>query len=231
MNKESKRMHIESFVYQVAGDGFTNGEDASAFLLALPEPILIDTGAGRSTERIIENIASIGVEPGSIDTIVLTHNHIDHVGGAPILRERLGASIIMHELDADAVRSGDAQATAATMYGVDFPPTPVDRTFAGETDTITNSGIELVLLHTPGHTPGSISPYVIHEGTTILFAQDVHGPFLPAFGSDIYQWRESMGKLLELEPDILCEGHFGIYRPGERARAYIIEYLDRYARY
>ena len=224
-------MHIEGFVYQVAGDGFSFGEDASAFLLALPDPILIDTGAGRSADRIIENIASVGVEPSRIDTIVLTHNHIDHVGGAPILRERLGASIVMHELDAEAVRNGDNNITAATMYGVDFPPTPVDRTFSGETDTITAGGVELVLLHTPGHTPGSISPYVILEGTTILFAQDVHGPFLPSFGSDIYQWRESMEKLLELEPDILCEGHFGVYRPAERAREYITGYLDRYARY
>lgn len=224
-------MHIEGFVYQVAGDGFTFGEDASAFLLALPDPILIDTGAGRSADRIIENIASVGVEPSRIDTIVLTHNHIDHVGGAPILRERLGASIVMHELDAEAVRNGDNNITAAAMYGVDFPPTTVDRTFSGDTDTITAGGVELVLLHTPGHTPGSISPYVIHEGMTIVFAQDVHGPFLPAFGSDIYQWRESMEKLLELKPDILCEGHFGVYRPAERARAYITEYLDRYARY
>jgi len=231
MKRGSERMRIEGFVYQVAGDGVTNGEDAAAFLLALPDPILIDTGAGRSADEIFENIASVGVEPSHIDTIVLTHNHIDHVGGAPILRERLGASIIMHELDADAVRRGDAHATAAAMYGVDFPPTPVDRTFSRESEVITTGGVELVLLHTPGHTPGSISPYVIHEGTTILFAQDVHGPFLPAFGSDIYKWRESMEKLLELEPDVLCEGHFGIYRPAERARAYITGYLDRYARY
>jgi len=225
-------MHIEGFVYQVAGDGITSGEDASAFLLALPDPILIDTGAGGSADRIIENITAVGVAPESIHTIVLTHNHIDHIGGAPVLQQRLGAAIVMHELDADAVRSGDNTTTAAAMYGTDFPPTFVDRTFSGESDTITTAdGTELVLLHTPGHTPGSISPYIIHEDTTILFAQDVHGPFLPIFGSDIYQWRESMGKLLDLEPDILCEGHFGIYRPKDRARAYITEYLDRYARY
>ena len=231
MKKTGGGMHIDGFVYQVAGDGLTYGEDASAFLLASDAPILIDTGAGRSVDGIVENITAIGVAPESIDTIVLTHNHIDHVGGAPVLRERLGASIVMHELDAEAVRSGDGAATAAAMYGVDFPPTPVDRTFSTETHAIDIGGAELVLLHTPGHTPGSISPYLIHEGRTILFAQDVHGPFLPAFGSDIYQWRESMEKLLELEPDILCEGHFGIYRPRERARAYITSYLDRYARH
>jgi glyoxylase-like metal-dependent hydrolase (beta-lactamase superfamily II) len=224
-------MHIEGFVYQVAGDGLTSGEDASAFLLALDGPILIDTGAGGSTDRIIENIAAVDVTPESIHTIVLTHNHIDHIGGAPLLKERLGAAIVMHELDADAVRKGDSTTTAAAMYGTDFPPTVVDRTFSGESDTIAAGDADLVLLHTPGHTPGSISPYIVHEGMTILFAQDVHGPFLPIFESDIYQWRESMEKLLELEPDILCEGHFGIYRPKDRARAYITEYLDRYARY
>jgi metallo-beta-lactamase class B len=228
---DSDDLRIADGVYQVAGGDITDGADAAAFLLALAEPVLIDTGSGRSIQELIENIRAAGVDPADVKTVILTHNHIDHVGGAPYLRERFGARLVMHELDARALRSGDGLATAAEMYGVSLPPTPVDVTFSEDEYRLTVGNDVVILLHTPGHTPGSISPYIDLAGRRILFAQDVHGPFMAAFDSDIEQWRTSMERLIELAPDILCEGHFGIYEPRDRAVAYIQGYLDRYARY
>jgi glyoxylase-like metal-dependent hydrolase (beta-lactamase superfamily II) len=228
---DSEDLKIADGVYQVAGGDITDGADAAAFLLALAQPVLIDTGAGRSIDKVVENIRATGVDPADVKSIILTHNHIDHVGGAPYLRERFGARLVMHELDAPAVRSGDGRATAAEMYGVSFPPTPVDVSFSEEEYRLPLGDDVLVLLHTPGHTPGSISPYIDLGGRRILFAQDVHGPFMAAFGSDIDQWRQSMERLVALAPDILCEGHFGIYEPKDRAVAYVRGYLDRYARH
>jgi glyoxylase-like metal-dependent hydrolase (beta-lactamase superfamily II) len=228
---DSEDLRITDRVYQVAGGDITDGADAAAFLLVLAEPVLIDTGAGRSIDQLLENIRAVGTDPADVKNVILTHNHIDHIGGAPYLKERYGARLIMHELDAAAVRSGDDRATAAGMYGVSFPPTAVDTTFAEEEHRLTIGNDTIVLLHTPGHTPGSISPYIDLEGRRILFAQDVHGPFMAAFGSDIHEWRQSMERLIALSPDILCEGHFGVYEPKDRAVAYIQGYLDRYARY
>ncbi len=228
---DSEDLRITDGVYQVAGGDITDGADAAAFLLTLAEPVLIDTGAGRSIDQLIENIRAVGVDPAAVKKVILTHNHIDHIGGAPYLKEQYGAQLIMHELDASAVRSGDDHATAAGMYGVSFPPTPVDVTFTGREHRLAIGNDVIVLIHTPGHTPGSISPYVDLEKGRILFAQDVHGPFMAAFGSDIREWRRSMQQLIDLSPDILCEGHFGIYEPKDRAVAYIRGYLDRYARY
>jgi glyoxylase-like metal-dependent hydrolase (beta-lactamase superfamily II) len=228
---DSDDLKITDGVYQVAGGDITDGADASAFLLVLSEPVLIDTGAGRSIEALVENIRATGTDPAAVKTVILTHNHIDHIGGAPYLRERYGVRFVMHELDAPAVRTGDDRATAAGMYGVSFPPTPVDETFTGSEHRLEIGGDTIVLFHTPGHTPGSISPYIDLGGRRVLFAQDVHGPFMAAFGSDIDQWRDSMERLIGLSPDILCEGHFGTYEPRDRAAAYIRGYLDRYARY
>lgn len=83
-------------------------------------------------------------------------------------------------------------------------------------------------LHTPGHTPGGISPYLDVKGTRILFDQDIHGPgpFDPSWGSNKELWRDSMRKLINLNADILCEGHFGIYKPADKVRDYIEYYLD-----
>lgn len=83
-------------------------------------------------------------------------------------------------------------------------------------------------IHTPGHTPGSISLCMDNGMYKILFGQDIHGPFYASFGSDIDAWAESMRKLLELDADILCEGHFGIFRPASEVKAYIEGYLRDY---
>jgi glyoxylase-like metal-dependent hydrolase (beta-lactamase superfamily II) len=59
----------------------------------------------------------------------------------------------------------------------------------------------------------------------VLFGQDVHGPFAPAFGSDLAQWRNSMLRLLELQADVLAEGHYGVFRPAAEVSAFIREQL------
>jgi len=77
--------------------------------------------------------------------------------------------------------------------------------------------------------PGSIAVYRDYAGERVLFGQDIHGPFLPEFGADLAAWRRSMNMLLGLEADILCEGHFGVYRTKTRVREYIESYLEQYA--
>ncbi|HOJ44060.1 MAG TPA: MBL fold metallo-hydrolase, partial [Syntrophorhabdaceae bacterium] len=123
---------------------------------------------------------------------------------------------------------GDKRMTAAYWYGVDFKPMPVDVKIENPEEVIEIGDHRIVCLHTPGHTPGSISVYIdIHE-KRVLFGQDIHGPFLPEFGANMADWRKSMEKLLALKADILCEGHFGIYRPNENVTEYIERYLEEY---
>lgn len=209
-------------IYLVGGPNISHSEDATVFVVELGgELIMIDSGAGRSASRILQNIRSAGFDPHKIGKLVLTHCHIDHIGGAPFFKQELGCSLYIHDLDAAAVERGDPILTAANWYDCDFPPTRIDERLKGAEGFLEAGGEKLNWIHTPGHTPGSICVYVDRAGTRILFGQDIHGPFLPSFKSDIGLWRESMEKLIALEADILCEGHFGIFQPRDKAREYI----------
>ncbi|MDD4775261.1 MAG: Zn-dependent hydrolase, partial [Syntrophomonas sp.] len=73
-----------------------------------------------------------------------------------------------------------------------------------------------------------ISVWIDIEGRRVLFGQDIHGPFNKGWGSDLKQWRVSMQALLDLDADILCEGHFGIIQPAPAVRRYIEGYLGRF---
>jgi glyoxylase-like metal-dependent hydrolase (beta-lactamase superfamily II) len=61
----------------------------------------------------------------------------------------------------------------------------------------------------------------------VLFGQDIHGPYYRDWGADPEQAKASLQKLIELKADILCEGHFGIYRPASAVEDYIRGYMER----
>ncbi len=216
-------------IFIIGGPGITHAEDATSFIVDCGEElVMIDSGAGKTAHLLVEHIEGLGLDPEDLSTLILTHCHIDHIGSAPYFIERYGCTVITHDLDSDAVESGDAVATAANLYGTIFPPTRIDTRLTGEEGTLSFGREQIHWIHTPGHTPGSLSLYCDRGGERILFGQDIHGPFLSTFGSDIGAWKRSMMKLLDLEADILCEGHFGIFRSKKRVRAYITDYLTRY---
>ncbi|TFG37067.1 MAG: MBL fold metallo-hydrolase, partial [Syntrophobacterales bacterium] len=213
----------------IGGPEITSPDDATVFIVDCgDELVMIDSGAGGSSEKLERNMEGLYLDPALISTLILTHCHIDHIGSAPYFRNRFGCHIVCHDLDAGAIESGDPVATAATWYGTEFPPTPVDRKLTGDYQILRFGDEEIHCLHTPGHTPGSLSLYIDRGGKRVLFGQDIHGPFLPSFGSDIEEWKRSMAKLLELNADILCEGHFGIYRSKKSVEAYIRGYIKTY---
>lgn len=224
-----KTDEVVSGVFLVGGPDVTRGEDAAVYLIDFSgDLILIDSGAGGSSSQIVRNIEMLGLNPASLSKVLLTHCHIDHVGSASFFREKYGAKIVIHELDAGALETGDSVRTAANWYGTIFPPTKIDEKLKDAHVILKFGQEELHCLHTPGHTPGSISIYLDRADKRILFGQDIHGPFNQAFGSDITAWKKSMQLLLDLEADILCEGHFGIYQPKDRVRNYIERYLEEY---
>ena len=224
----NRLQEVHEGVYLVGSPELTAPEDCCIYLVDLGDLVLIDAGAGRSVSAILENVASLGFSPRRISAIVATHCHIDHIGGIPKLREKTECQVIAHELDAAAMESGDLVKTAADWYNSNLPSIPVDYKLSEVREVLKFEKGELLCLHTPGHTPGSISVILDNDGKRVLFGQDIHGPFSDSFGSDLAAWEKSMEVLLGLRADILCEGHFGIYRPEAEVKRYIQNYLELY---
>lgn len=221
-------VQISDRLYMVGDSQMTDSRDCSVYLLDMGDLVLIDAGAGPSAHQIARNVELLGRDPANISTVILTHCHIDHIGGARFFREKFGTRLVMHHLDAEPVERGDTTMTAAFWYNLPLLPLPIDLKLASEEESLEFGTNRLTCLHTPGHTPGSLSVYVDLPEGRILFGQDIHGPFFTEFGSDVPLWSKSMKRLLSLEADMLCEGHFGVYTPKEAVRKYILHYLDTY---
>ncbi len=223
-----KPFEVLKDIFIVGGPDITDSRDGCVYLMNFGELILIDTGAGWSVDKIIGNIKKLGLDPKNLSKIILTHCHIDHIGGVPEIKKRFGSKLYIHKLDAPPLEAGDPILTAASWYQTEFPPTPVDVKFNLPEEILEIGGEKLICLHTPGHTPGSICIYLDKDGKRVLFAQDLHGPLLAEFGSNLEDWDRSTKKLIDLDADILCEGHFGIYKTKKDVRNYILSYRRQY---
>lgn len=213
-------------VYLVGGAGLSDSRDCLVYLVDLGELVLVDSGAGPGWPRIADEIRAAGFDPGDIRTLVLTHCHIDHIGAAARVRAESGCRVVAHAKDREAIESGDGRRTAASWYGLELEGTPVDHAVQGASENLELPRGALTLIHTPGHTPGSMVAVVdTPDDHLVLFGQDIHGPFSPSFGSDIRAWRRSMRDLVALGADILCEGHLGVFHGEEAVRDFIEEQL------
>ena len=219
-------MKILDNLWQVGGAEYTTVEDAAIYLIRFGDrAALIDSGCGEEHDILVDNIAEI-LPPGiGIEYLFLTHCHYDHTGGAERVREQYGCQIVAHELDSVYLEKGDSTVTAATWYGAEMYPLKVDYQIKSRLETFEIGNGQLMAHHCPGHSPGSVVYLTNFGPSKVLFGQDVHGPLDPSFLSDRQDYHNSLMFMLNLEADILCEGHFGIYRGKETVKQFIKTYL------
>jgi len=213
-------------LWQVGGDDLTDGADAAIYLIRFGDKAaLIDAGCGWGHARLRKNIAECLPPDVGLEYLLLTHCHFDHTGGAAAVRDEFGCRIVAHELDAVYLESGDNRVTAASWYGARIEPFRIDVKLQGAKSTIAVGDGEITAIHCPGHSPGSVVYTANVEGQLALFGQDVHGPINPALLSDEGQYQESLGMLLNLEADILLEGHYGVFRTKKDVREFIRSFM------
>lgn len=218
---------ITDEIYQVGGRSLTAPEDAAVYLVALDgQAALIDAGCGRRTDLLLANAESVGISRTQIGQLLLTHCHFDHTGGAAELRSLLGCLVTAHELDAGYIEGADQVVSAATWYGATLRACAVDRKLSGPQQEIDLAGRTLTAIHIPGHSPGSLAYAMSSEGQKVIFAQDVHGPLDASLLSNRADYQSSLRRLLDLGADILCEGHYGVFRGQRDIARFIQQFVD-----
>lgn len=216
-----KPRRIYENVYQVGGAAISDVRDGAIYVIDFGELVMIDSGAGVGFREVVRNIQVVGLDPLQLSTVILTHCHMDHIGGANLFRQYFGSRIVMHALDAEIVERGDQHMTAAWCFGILLKAFSIDVKLRGKKGEIPFGDYTLHWVHIPGHSPGSIAVYFDAGEKRVLFGQDISAPLLEDFKCDPVAWRHSMDTLLALEADILCDGHAGIIRPASRVMAYI----------
>ena len=193
---------------------------------ATGEAIVVDPGDG--VDRILEILRRHKLKPRAI---ISTHTHIDHVGGLAALHKAIGAPVVIHEADMPLYQGLDVQ---AQWLGVPTPAIAPIESFVKEGDALRWGNFAARVLHTPGHTPGSISLVVGEQPAAqeVSSAVDHHAPPSLLAGDTLFQgsigrtdlWggsypeiiRSIREKLLALPDDtIVYPGHGGTTTIGD----------------
>jgi metallo-beta-lactamase class B len=131
--------------------------DLACYLIVTNEGnILINTGLASSASQIKASIEKLGFKFSDTKIVLTTQAHFDHVGALHAIKEQTGAKMMADEKDADALEDGGSSDYELGKYGKTFEPVHVDRRLQ-DGDTIKLGGMQLVMLHHPGHTKGSCS--------------------------------------------------------------------------
>lgn len=198
----------------------------AAHLVTGPRPALVDTGAQTSVAAVRDALAELGLGPGDLAWIVLTHVHLDHCGGTgaiaaafPEARVVVHRRGVRHLIDPARLVAGSraVYAERAPLYG-DLDPTPaerIDEAPHGHRVPV-GPGRDLLMLETLGHARHHMS--VLDEATGTVLAGDALGvrmgggglyPSLPPPDVDFAAAQASLARLAEVRPTTLAVSHFG----------------------
>jgi len=157
---------------------------------------------GDEPDRIMEIIKN---ESLSVDYIVCTHAHFDHVGAVADIKKDTGARIVIHRDELEIYHGAKDQ---AAFWGYDLDPLPEPEIFVKDGDELTLGGISFKVLHTPGHSPGGICLFgegVVVTGDTLFAGAVGRTDF---YGGDMNRLRESFKRLISLPPETeVLPGH------------------------
>jgi len=206
-----------TMIYRLPG-----GRSHSFLIRTGNHTFLVDTGHRIMLKILLKQIRRAGVQ--KIDYLILTHTHFDHAGNAASFKERFGLRIIVHQSEAELLKKGENPPVAGTIAPTRFLARLFARTqtlfryqavepdiLAGREFDLTPLGISGHILHTPGHTQGSVS--VVIENEIAIVGDTLFGMFpgsiFPPFGQNLPQIIESWGLLAGTGCKVFLPAHGG----------------------
>jgi hydroxyacylglutathione hydrolase len=198
----------------------------SCYLIRGNTIVMVDGGMPNKLESFKRKLSKLHIHPEEIKLIILTHSHIDHAGSAKEISDFTGAKIAIFESEKTYFEDGGfIMPRGVNMWGkithpllfpwfknIQFPRKKVDLVIKDEEYSLREFGIDGKIIHTPGHTPGSIS-ILLDTGEAFVGCMAHNGipfrlsPGLPIYAQDISQVRESWKILIEKGAKEIFPGH------------------------
>lgn len=199
----------------------------TAYIIKDQGAVLFDASYKGAAASFSKLLSDSGMEPGEIKLIIISHGDFDHAGGARELQELTGAKIVMHEKDREKLEDSIfhwpegvnawgkfSRALFKPMLRkkVAFPPARVDMVLDNQGLSLKEYGIPGKILHTPGHTYGSIS-IVLESGEAFIGCMAhnkfpfVIRPGLPIYAMDIDLIKQSWKAIIDEGAHTIYPGH------------------------
>jgi len=196
----------------------------SCYLVCGKDVVLVDSGMPDKLKLFQKELARLGVDPMRIKLIVLTHSHFDHSGTASDIRRLTGAKIAIHESERDCVEHdsvlipkgvnmlGKITKPIIFSFKIPFRKFTPDILIGNKPYPLTEYGIDGYIMHTPGHTIGSLS-IILDSGEAIVGCMAHNGfpfrrkPGLPIYAQDISAIRENWKILIDKGVTRVYPGH------------------------
>ncbi len=189
--------------------------------------IMMDGGSPNQIESIKKSFKTLNINPKDIRLVVLSHGHFDHAGSAKEIRELTGAKILVHKNDNDMLETAEMiWPPAANTWGsitrsifkpllknkVKFQKTQADIVMEGSEFSLKDFGIDGKIIHTPGHTNGSIS-VLLNSGEAFVGCMAHNDlpfrlrPGFPIYAHDIPQLKKSWEMMIDMGATTIYPGH------------------------
>jgi hydroxyacylglutathione hydrolase len=209
-NEEVEKMEIIPGIHEI------DTRVALSYLVVGDQLTLIDTGMPGSAKKILGYVKNVlKRDPTDIKSIIITHHHFDHVGSLDKLKNITGAKVAIQKDDADYI-SGKKSDNGSTLVNVFVNLFKIIYRYKPvKPDILLEDGDQMgdyMVIHTPGHTPGSICLYnpqnkAIFVGDNLKYIDGkIEGPgdrLLP----EPAKYKESMEKLANLDIEVILCGH------------------------
>ncbi|UCF30850.1 MAG: MBL fold metallo-hydrolase [bacterium] len=198
----------------------------TCYLIQAEGIILVDAGAPGKVGALLRRMKRVGIEQRGLRLVVITHGHWDHIGSAREIKDQTGAEIALHEYDAHLLEESlTPLSPGVTQWGrimtalikgfmplVNVPSAGVDHRLGDDGMSLRPYGIPGMVIHTPGHTRGSVSVLL---DTGEAFVGDLAmnrfplrlAPGLPIFAEDGSQVQRSWRLLLNLGARTVYPAH------------------------